>query len=162
VACLELVLGQLPAADLGQAVAQPGGRLAPAAVRPDIYPPGVDAPLWLTVLLTVLGFGGGYASAFVAHRSSQVDQETARRAETRERVFEAVKMLLPGKSYEEQQSGLAILRATYESRKLDPDDLDFVRSQLELVATRPPHEVDSGPSGGHTEVLEVDAPEEDE
>ena len=121
-----------------------------------------DAPLWLTVLLTVLGFGGGYASAFATHRSIQVDQETARRAETRERVFEALKMLLPDTSYEEQQSGLAVLRATYESRKLDPDDLDFVSSQLELVATRPPDEVDSGPSAGDTDVLEADAPEEDE
>ena len=118
-----------------------------------------DAPLWLAVLLTVVGFGGGYASAFVAHRSSQVDQETARRAETRERVFEAVKMLLPGKSYEEQQSGLAILQATYESRKLDPDDLEFVSSQLELFATRPPDEMDSRPPASDTEVL--DAGEED-
>lgn len=94
-------------------------------------------PVWLSVLLTVLGFGGGYASALVARQANAVDRETARRAETRERVFQALKLIM-GDSLDEQESGIAVLRTTYESDKLDPDDVAFVRTQLELFAAGRP------------------------
>lgn len=112
-------------------------------------------PIWLAVLLAALGFLAGVASTVVARRGHQVDQETARRAETRARVFEALRLINGPPS--EQDQGLAVLEATYGSDKLDPDDVRFVRTQIELAMTqrRP---LDTDPSTGDTEHPEPQEP----
>lgn len=77
-------------------------------------------------------------------------RETARRAETRERVSKALKLLTTG-GVAGQRSGLAILQSTYDSDKLDPDDLAFVRSQLQLfMADGIGEPVDNSPGGADT------------